>query len=184
MAALRTALPPFLVASGGVGLAWLGFNTIWLLPVLVIAATAGLAYSVFLAGKARTSRDPVGAIRLMAWRILLPGALAAGAAGLTIAVAVWLNAPKDASADTTKLLAASVAAFSGLFATLLVKDAESADDKWVATPIRRVFESKFHGRFSPESRPALATFAQTFEGMTGWGPEARRARAAAIKAAL
>lgn len=181
---LRGALPALGVALAGVGLAWLGFKTIWVVPLVLVAGVAGISQALFLAGKARVKRSPTTAIRLMGSRLLVPGSLAAGAAGLLIAIAVTLNPGEDASAQTKELLTASVAALTGFFTTLFIKDAESADEKWVAAPIAAVFETAFAGTFEPESPGALAVFAGTFAGHTGWGPEARAARAQAVEAAL
>jgi hypothetical protein len=184
MSNMPAALPPFAVAAAGVGLAWLAFETTWLLSLVAVLAVAGFSFALFLAGKNKVKTDPVGAIRLMKWRLLAPGAAAAAATAVLIGVAVWLTAPKHASTEATKLLAASVAAFTGFLSTLIVKDAEKADETWLAKPIRSAFQEKFKGVFAAESRGALAVFAGSFEGSDGWTRDARKARAKAIKQEL
>jgi hypothetical protein len=184
MEAIRTPALTFAVAALGVGAAWLGFATIWALPLVLLGVLAIIAFGLYKAGEARTRNNPVGAVKLMTWRLLGVILIAAGASALVIAISVWLKAPKGSSKDTEQLLTASVAALTALVSAVIIKDAEKADESWVAKSVKAVFEERFKGVFGPNTRGQRAVYEGTFEGKQGWGPDARRARAQAIAAEL
>ena len=173
-----------LSAGVGIGMAWLGFTTIWLIPIALLGLSALVAWALFRAGKARTKTDPQSAVRLMSVRLALGLLLAGGASALIIAISVWLGAPEKASAQTKELLTASVAALTALITAIFIKDAETADEAWVAKPVADAFQEAFKGEFDGGSRGQLAVFGGNFEGHDGWGYEARRARARAIAEAI
>lgn len=176
----RNAALTFAVAGIGIAAAWLGFETKWFLPLVLILLVAGIALAVYKAGEARARRDPVGAVKLMRWRIVGLILMAGGASALVIALSVWLKAPEGADPDTEELVTASVAALTAIVTSILIKDAETADESWVATPIMQVFQNSFRGVFPENSRGQRAVYEGTFEGEEGWGREARQTRAAAI----
>ncbi len=172
------------VALIGVGLAWLAFKTHWLIPVAIVGLLAITTVAVSAAGRARIPHDPVRGVRLMAWRAVSLLLMAGSAAAVLIAIGVWLEPAKDASTETKKLLAASVAALTAFITALSIKKAENADEAWIAKGVKSAFEKEFRGRFAENSRGQRAVFEGSFEGNEGWGPSARRARADAVAAEL
>jgi hypothetical protein len=180
MRTITNALPAFLVASSGVGLAWLGYRVSAWLPIVLVGAFVGIGLTCQMIGRARLESDPVTGVRIMQWLGLWPFGLAIGAAALAIAAAVWLEPGENASVETKKLFAASVAGITAFLTAAWIKSAEEAADQWIGTPIKNAFQDVFRTRFDPESTPALAIFNDEWQGR-GWATAAdRRARAQAV----
>jgi hypothetical protein len=136
------------------------------------------------AGRQMVEKRPVAAVRVMEWRVLFPAALAAGGAGLAIGLGVWLEPGEDASVETKKLLAASVAALTAFLSAAWIKSAEEASEQWIGKPIAAAFSDVFRQRFRPNTEPANAIFDDAWQGR-GWARATdRRARARAVEKGL
>ena len=125
----------------------------------------------------------------MPWRILVPAAVAAAAAGLVIIATVELTVPDKTSSaplpredlkQTVSALSTAVTAFLG---AAFIDWAADGKDSRVADWIRSVFYVKYDGYFTTNSSGEKAVFTMT-EIDSGRGPAARAERAEKIAAAL
>lgn len=184
MAGLFKALPALLVAVAGVGLAWLGYEAHWAMSAVLVFSIVVIAEAIYRSGRAAVRSSPVSAIPRIEARILVFGAIAAGASALLIFVGVEFEPDKQASEQTKQLLAASAGALTAFITALWVKNAEEADEEWISSTVRADFHREFADVFPNDSPGANAVFAGDFGGESGWGREARRVRAEAVAGAL
>lgn len=178
------AAPALLVAAAGVALAWLAFRVALWIPAALVAVVIAVGTGQFWRGKRRLPEDPVGAVKLMEWFVLVPGTVVAVVSGVLIGSGVFLEPAANASVETKKLLAATSAAVGGFLTAAFVKSAEDADAEWVGEVVKAEFVKAYATRFAPGSNGAKALTSNISKGISGWGRAARRLRAEAIKAAL
>lgn len=97
------AIPAFLVALAGVGLAWIAFRrSIWLAALLAaLPIVIGLA-TFWWGNRLLTKRKPVDAVKFLEWGVLVPGTVVAVTSGLLIGAGVFLEPSKTASVETQK----------------------------------------------------------------------------------
>jgi hypothetical protein len=160
--------------------AWLGFNVSPFLPAAIIAFVLLVGAVAFAFGKQSLPDDPIRAVTLLEWSVLLDYALGTVASSVLVWLGVQLEPSEDASTDSKKLLAATFGAISGLLTALFIKGAEEADEGWVGSRIAKRFRLAYAGRFEPGSAPWRAIHEPDFAGESGWGKAARRVRAAYV----
>lgn len=174
------AVPALLVAVTGVALAWLAFRvTVWI-ALLLVALPIAIGWAQFWRGRRRLPANPVGAVKLMEWFVLVPGVVVAAVSGLLIGLGVFLEPAKEASLETKKLLAATSAALGGFLTAAFVKSAEDADAEWVGEIVKAELLKAYEERFDPGSDGAKALTSNVWRGLSGWGREARGRRAEEI----
>ena len=191
------ALPALIVASAGVGLAWLWYNLAWWSPIPILIAA--LAVGLLVDGVARRTllpEQPVAAAWLMESWLLVPCCLGSLVAGLMILAAVSFEPAKDASAEASKMLAAALGGLSAFAAATVLKAFDDADEGLVGTHVRGAFLDAYpreepgkprHGHTHPFAAGSEGElWVQSFDvgGISGWGRAARLARARGVQQAI
>jgi hypothetical protein len=198
MSKFLEAVPAFLVALAGLGLAcmwlWIG----WIPTLMLAFFFVVLGFIIDAVGRKHLlPGQPIQATWAMEFWALCPGALAA----LAVATIIVLNArykPTDPSlsAETKELISGLLAAFAALLGAGLVKAAESADKNWMAPHIKKAFERRFKQAdqikstdsdciaVEPKSALACWVFYEVWEGVSGWEFKSRHKRARGIANAL
>jgi hypothetical protein len=180
-------LRALLVGAAGAAIAWGWYDgkewLSFLAPVVVIL----IGEVISEAGVRGLPSDPVWAVRLMPWRVLVPMALAAAAAGLVIIVTVEVALPDKTSAgaptpdDLKEIVAALSAAVTAFLGAAFIDWTGDGNDSRVSDWIRSVFLEKYSGVFKPGSQGEQLVFSSYVGG--GWGARERTERARRIKAA-
>ncbi|MER6628984.1 hypothetical protein ABT301_12165 [Streptomyces sp. NPDC000987] len=148
-------------------------------PVLLAAVVGLLGWGLFRVGRSKVSENPVKALRLMEWRILLPGSLAAAASAAIILVEFYLQAKEGWSDQDKRIVAAFSTAITTCLGALFVKGAESYDKSWIAQQIRQCFQDVFANSFPRGSEADLAVNEES-----DWDPADRRERVQRIAQGL
>lgn len=166
-------------------------GTAWAIVLVVLGAIV-VAAAADEAGKALLARSPVPSTYLLEWWILYPAIGAALGAAAVIVLAVELAAPETASPETKELVGALGTGITAFITTVFISWSEDADDSTLADHVRNAYQKIFdeyqgspapRGRhfFMRGSRGLRFVFSEEFEGISGWGRQARLARARAIR---
>lgn len=195
--------PAIALASSLIGayLAWAWFAGSGLVPILVALVLVLAALGSQALGHSLLPDRPSDAVRFMNAMALAQAVLLAIAAAASIVVTVSLAADKDASEETTKLLAAIVSALT-TFLTGAVVATDKADDA-IGSVIQRRFEESYgvlkpennadNVRFKREDGQILLAesgdgwyivFSDGWHGLSGWGRSTRKKRARWLSAYL
>ncbi|MFD3700706.1 hypothetical protein ACFWUZ_32020 [Streptomyces sp. NPDC058646] len=152
------ALAVLCVALAGAGMACLWFYVAWWLPAVLAVLGCLAGWALFRSGRGRVPINPRQAMRLMEWKILLPGSLAAAGAAGIILVEVYLQT-KDSWTDEAKTLVTALsAAVTTAIGALFVKGAETYEESWLAEPIKKAFQEGLKDTFQPNSPGDLALY--------------------------
>ena len=174
-----TSIPALMVALGGVGLAWIWLKHDFAIAILAVIGGLGVGLACFGLGHSalkRATPRPKRAVRLFEFSILAPGSIAAIASAALIFLAIDAEDIKDP--QDKALVVAAVAAVTGLLTTAFIKDAEEADESWIADLTKSQFQSAFEGKFKPGTASELAVFSKV--NPQGWDRDTRRERAKTI----
>jgi hypothetical protein len=183
MSALLKAVPPLLVGLGGVGVALLWFYVSKPLAVAPPAAAVVLGLAADQWTKRTLARDdPVAATKWIYGWALVPFAVAIGAAGAAIVLAVALDPGDKPPVKRKEVFSAAVAAVGAFLIAAFIKSADEADEKWVGSRFKKRFQARFRDRFpreqgKPASQAELAVLSEADLGFSGWGRAARSRRA-------
>ncbi len=118
------------------------------------------------------------AIPLLECWVLIPMTFAAVAAAGSIVVTVELSAPETAAAPSKELYGALAAAITAFLASGFV-DTVSEDTR-TSDRVRSHFQARYKDQFKQDSKAQQAVFAESVQGVEGWGRTARRKRADVI----
>jgi hypothetical protein len=180
----------------GAGLAWLCFNDLWWLAVIVATLAIALGSILDAAGDALLPARPLAALALLEWWLLTPAMAAASAGALVIVVTVALTVPEGTSADTKELVGALSAAITSFLTAGFISWASDEKDSRLGDHIKERFQARYNQvpaegtrkagvyYFKPESVGLRWVYSDEYKGIEGWGREARRKRAKGIAAEL
>lgn len=180
---MKKAFIPLVVAVLGVSVGWLlvsGDNR-WLIAVGVVILALGWAARRKASGM--LPAEPVKARRLFEWSLLFPATLAVSATAFILWLAISTELPKDAPAIDSKAVGALVGAVTTAITAVFIKDAESADDSWVAGAMKAAFRSAY-GESGPALSDTLTNRIFTDTGLADWGRAGRGELARDIQAYL
>jgi hypothetical protein len=178
----------FLVAAVGAAIAWGWYDDREWLSVIAPLVVVGGAYAVSEYGVRRVQEDPVLAVRLMPWRILVPGVIAAVAAGVAIIVTVELTIPESPEGapptptDYKEIVGALSTAITAFLSAAFIDWTGDGEDSRVADWIETTFHEKYKNVFQSGSRGELLVYSSYV--IDGWAGPARRKRAKGIAEAL
>jgi hypothetical protein len=172
--------------GAAIGWAWYGGHrwAAFIAPLVV----ALVAYAVSALGVLRLPNDPVNAVRLMPWRIVVPAVVAAAAAGVAIIVTVELTLPDNTAAgtptptDLKEIVSALSTAITAFLSAAFIDWTGDSGDSRLADWIGTTFEDKYEGVFKKGSEGERLVFSAYVDG--GWSRAGRHKRAEAIKTAL
>jgi hypothetical protein len=189
VAGLATPLRALVVGALGAGIAWCWYNDMRLFSFVAPLAVIVVGLAVSEAGVRQLPGHPVAAVRLMPWRIVVPSAIAAAAAGLVIIATVELTVPDKTAAgaatptDIKEIAAALSAAVTAFLGAAFIDWAADGKDSRLADWISGVFYEKYADPYFPKESPAREA---VFTNVTieGWGPAARAKRAKLVAKAL
>lgn len=183
---LKESLSALAVTLLGIGLAWLGITVGWWPVSLAVLVPAGLGMGSSWLGERRLATAPERAVRWMEWWVLVPGAAAALAQCLVIILGMRLELDDGASVQVRQLWAATIGAVSTFLLVTFVRGAEEADETWVGKRVQRAFfrAAERSWRFPKGSTGEMAIYSQGWQGLHGWGRQARRRRAREVANAL
>jgi hypothetical protein len=185
---LAVPVRALIIGALGAGIAWSWYNGQRWLSFVAPVAVAAVGLSVSALGVSRLPRDPVTAVRLMPWRVLVPSVVAAAAAGLVIIVTVELTLPEKTAAgaptptDLKEVVTALSSAITAFLGAAFIDWAGDGKDSRLADWISSTFRKKYKGVFPPDTDGA--NFVYSSYTVDGWGPAARMTRAKGIVAAL
>lgn len=188
LSGLATPIRALIVGALGAGIAWCWYNDHRAFAVITPLGVVLVGFLISELGVRRLPEHPVAAVHLMPWRILIPSAVAAAAAGLVIIVTVELTVPDKTPAgnvtptDVKEIVGALSTAITAFLGAAFIDWAADGKDSRVADWIRDVFYAKYDGYFKKNSEGEEAVF--TNIDIDGWGPSARMKRAQAIVVAL
>jgi hypothetical protein len=184
LSGLLVPLRALVVAALGAGIAWgwySGHRWVSFVAPLVVGVVAWLVSEY---GVSRLTGDPVGAVWLMPWRILVPAVIAAAAAGVAIIVTVELTLPdKTASGaptptSTKEIVTALSTAITAFLSAAFIDWTGDGDDSRLADWIRDTFQEKYENVFASGTTGANLVYSSYVGG--GWGAAARKKRAEGI----
>jgi len=116
---------------GGVLAAWAGVTYNFWLPAGVALALLLGGLTALVLGRQSLPDDPERAIAFFECSLLTDLTLGAAFSACLIWLAVQLEPGKEASVESSKLLAAALGALSGFLTTLFIEGARDADEGWV-----------------------------------------------------
>ena len=182
MTTLIKAIPALLVAALGAVFAWMWLilmPTAPFVPILIGAGIAVVGFALRALGRGRVRSAPEAGLPLLeAWALTI---LAVGSlvAGFVIVVAVWLagQTPTGTPETTKQVITAVVTGFTAFLSASFIKGFEDFD-ALIATSVKTDLQAAFASCTYPaESAGWKALNANYAPGATGWGFNARRARA-------
>ncbi|MFF4567185.1 hypothetical protein [Streptomyces sp. NPDC001435] len=176
---MLSAVVVLVVAVAGVILSIFWFYVSMWSPIVLAAMVGFLGWVLFEVGRSKVREDPMRALRLMEWRLLLPGSLAAAGSAAIIIVEFHFQAKAGWSDQDKGVVAAFTTAITTCLGALFVKGAETYDESWISRQIRDCFQDVFKEEFPHGSDPDLAVNEQS-----DWGRVDRRERVERIKQGL
>ena len=189
---LLAPLRAVLVALVGLWLAWQWSEGALLQPALVVLAVFALGYLFELIGRHLLPKRPVAAVFILECWILSPLMLAAAASALVVVAAIALGVPDSAPQTTKELTKVLAAALTAFLTSGFVSWAGEQESSFLARRIQHLFIKKYQrpvtGKlaepgvkyFRPESSGERWVQSESFQGISGWGHNARLARARGI----
>jgi len=189
---LAIPLRAFFVAALGIFLAWLWFNSLLWVAILLSLGILILGVVLYWFGKRQFPDKPVLGLTLIEFFVISPAMLAAIASGIIIVVTVNLTAPKDAPTETKEMMTALSTAITAFLTSGFISWAGDRDDSSLAKRVREIFQSKYK-RFEPNEKPEEGVkyfraesvgerlvYSYQYRGIEGWGGKARKKRARGI----
>jgi hypothetical protein len=180
-----------MVGLAGAGMAWLCFNDLWWLAVVLTLVGIAVGWLLDWLGESLLPRWPVMAVKVLEWWLLVPAVIAAAAAAAVIVVTVVLTVPDKTATDTKEVVAALSTGITAFITAAFISWAGDDKDSTLGDHIRDVFQTKYKEAgtsqddssviyFPSESRGLRWAYSEEFGGIEGWGRKARRKRAAGI----
>jgi hypothetical protein len=186
---LGAPLRALVISLVGAALAWAWFDGYWLLAAIGVALLAILGIASQGIGDRFLPENPKRAVAWLNWIALAQTAIAAAGAAAVIIATVALTAPKDASTETQKLLAALSTGVTTFITAALVTRTNPDDD------IGSYIQGRFFAHYKVKGdKPSgertwwfpnddtgkeaqLLVYSSSHRGITGWGREDREKRA-------
>jgi len=184
LSGILVPLRALIIGALGAAIAWGWYNDYWWLSVAAPLGVAAIGWIVSEAGVRGLPENPVNAIRLMPWRVLVPAVIAAAAAGAVIIATVELTLPDEPtpSTDVKEIVAALSGAITAFLGAAFIDWAGDGKDSRIADWISSTFYEKYEGQF--EAGSAAANYLYSPNVVDGWGPAAREKRAKGIADAI
>lgn len=190
---LRVPAQALVVALAGVGVAWLFLNGDWLLSLVLVGlgALAGVALDHW--GKKRLPAHPVSAVYLLQGWLLIPLAVAVLAAAGVIVITIELTLPDGTGTETKELVGALSTGLVTFLTAGFVSWASDDKNSQLADHVKGTFQEKYTRpgkdkgdahQFAAGSTGELWVYGGEFQGIEGWGWDARLKRARGIETEL
>ena len=177
------------IALLGVVLALLWFNQgpLWMIGFGVVTVLFGRALEWW--GIAHLPGKPVAALRRMELWFIAPAMFSAVASALVVIIGIELTVQDAMSSETKAFVTATTAALTAFLTSSFISWAGDSKDSRLADRIQAAFRSHYKrleaGKpqvpgvryFAADSAGERWVYSTDFQGISGWGGQARRARA-------
>jgi hypothetical protein len=179
MTSVLASLRALTVAIVGVFLALLWTRGLGWASISLAAGGILLGLALDWLGRGLLPDHPIAALQSMEWWLLAPLTLAAAGAATVIIVAIELAVPEGTPADTKQLVAALAAGITAFVTSAFISWTGDQKDSILADHIQAVFEKAYmNSVFDDEGERWV--YSAWIDGLTGWGRQARLARAHGI----
>lgn len=166
------------------------------LPLVVSGVVIILAYLLDWMGNAVLPDSPRLGVALLELWVFAPLMVGATASAAMVVIAVNYAVADTTPAAQKELINTTTAAVASFLTSGFIAWASDKDDSRVAKRIQRAFYAKYKRKtsgtdtvaglkyFEPESRGERLVYSEQFEGIEGWGREARHTRAKELSLVL